>query len=66
MRNAIPRNHLKVKKNNSDALRLALVTHGPIASSVNSDRKTFRFYSHGIYDDPKCGKLQSQVVEKFC
>ena len=44
-----------MKKNNSDALRLALVTHGPIASSVNSDRKTFRFYSHGIYDDPKCG-----------
>ena len=52
---------IKVRKNSSDALRLALVTHGPIASSVNSDRKTFRFYSHGIYDDPKCGKLQCQV-----
>ena len=37
-------------------MKLALVTHGPIASSVNADTKTFRFYSHGIYDDPKCGK----------
>lgn len=53
---------IKVKKNNSDALRLALVTHGPIASSVNSDRKTFRFYSHGIYDDPKCGKKTDHAV----
>ena len=45
-----------MKKNNSDEMKLALVTHGPIASSVNADTKTFRFYSHGIYDDPKCGK----------
>lgn len=43
-------------------MRLALVTHGPIASSVNSDRKTFRFYSHGIYDDPKCGKKTDHAV----
>lgn len=47
---------VRVPKNNSDALKYALVTHGPIASSVNSDRKSFRFYSHGIYDDPECGE----------
>ena len=47
---------LRVGKNSSAALKLALVSHGPIASSVNSDKKTFRFYSHGIYDDPECGK----------
>ena len=43
-------------KNNSDSLKFALATHGPIASSVNSDRKSFRFYSHGIYDDTECGE----------
>jgi len=53
---------VRVKKNNSDALKVALVTHGPIASSVNSDRKTFRFYSHGIYDDPDCGKKTNHAV----
>ena len=44
-------------------MKLALVTHGPIASSVNADTKTFRFYSHGIYDDPKCGKKIIIVVK---
>lgn len=52
----------KVKKNNSDALKVAMVTHGPIVSSMNSDQKTFRFYSHGIYDDPKCGKKTNHAV----
>ncbi|XP_029202306.2 KDEL-tailed cysteine endopeptidase CEP1-like [Acropora millepora] len=53
---------VRVPKNNSEALKYALVTHGPIASSVNSDRKSFRFYSHGIYDDPECGKKTNHAI----
>ena len=47
---------MKVKKRYPKALKFALVTHGPIAASVNADQKTFRFYSHGVYNDPKCSE----------
>ncbi|XP_068738415.1 cathepsin S-like [Montipora capricornis] len=53
---------VRVTKNNSDSLKFALATHGPIASSVNSDRKSFRFYSHGIYDDTECGKKTNHAI----
>ncbi|XP_048583026.1 pro-cathepsin H isoform X2 [Nematostella vectensis] len=53
---------MRVKKHNPTLLKFALATHGPIASSLNADQKTFRFYSHGIYDDPKCGRKTNHAV----
>ena len=55
---------IQVKKHSFKALRFALATHGPIASSINADRKTMRFYSHGIYDDPKCGECHFTWIQE--
>ena len=53
---------MRVKKHYPKALKFALVTHGPIAASVNADPKTFRFYSNGVYDDPLCSKYVLVMV----
>lgn len=37
---------------------------GPGSISVQCARKTFKFYSSGIYDDPKCGKCDHRLFHK--
>ncbi|KAI1886231.1 hypothetical protein AGOR_G00211860 [Albula goreensis] len=44
------------------SLRNALIDVGPIAVSVNSDLKTFKFYKSGIYSDPACHKTINHAV----
>ncbi|XP_066272252.1 digestive cysteine proteinase 2-like [Branchiostoma lanceolatum] len=36
------------------ALQRAVGTIGPISVSIDATRASFRHYSHGVYDEPKC------------
>ncbi|KAK9844357.1 hypothetical protein WJX74_001261 [Apatococcus lobatus] len=36
------------------ALKEALYTRGPLATSIDASQPSFRFYSHGVYTEPDC------------
>lgn len=44
-------------KKNEEALRRGLAWYGPASIAINANRKSFKFYSSGVLDDPKCGML---------
>lgn len=48
--------YVNVTSGDADALKVALLKHGPISVAIDASRKTFSFYSNGIYYDPECGK----------
>ena len=38
-----------------DALKEAVANVGPVAVGIDGEQLTLKFYSGGVYDDPKCG-----------
>jgi len=46
--------YVNLPKGNEKALKLALFKHGPVAVCMDSGHKSFKFYSNGVYSDPKC------------
>lgn len=51
-----------IEKHDAEKLKVALSMFGPGSISVQCARKTFKFYSSGIYDDPKCGNKTDHAV----
>ncbi|XP_050527447.1 digestive cysteine proteinase 1 [Daktulosphaira vitifoliae] len=45
---------VNVTPNDEEALKSALVNHGPISIAIYASLKSFSFYSNGVYYDPKC------------
>ncbi|KAF7487883.1 Cathepsin K [Sarcoptes scabiei] len=47
-----------------EAMKAAIYYHGPVSIGVDASQKTFSFYSHGVYYDPKCDpkNLDHQVL----
>lgn len=45
---------VNVTTNNENSLRLAIFKHGPVSVAIDASRKTFSFYSNGVYYDPAC------------
>lgn len=45
---------VNVTQNDHDALKLAIIKHGPISVAIDASHKTLSFYSHGVYFEPKC------------
>ena len=43
-----------IKSGDDDALVKAIAAHGPISVAIDANHPSFRFYSHGIYDEPLC------------
>ena len=43
-----------LKTGDDDALVKAIAAHGPISVAIDASLPSFRFYSHGIYDEPLC------------
>ncbi|XP_015112231.1 digestive cysteine proteinase 1 [Diachasma alloeum] len=37
-----------------DALKIAIVKHGPVSVSIDAAHKTFSFYSNGVFYEPAC------------
>ncbi|KAG5893244.1 hypothetical protein JTB14_013405 [Gonioctena quinquepunctata] len=52
---------INVTTNNENALRMALVNHGPISVAIDASHRTFSFYSNGVYDDPACGNKEENL-----
>lgn len=42
-----------VTRGNADALKIALLKHGPISVAIDASHRTFSFYSRGVYFEPK-------------
>ncbi|XP_077283318.1 C1 family peptidase 26-29-p [Arctopsyche grandis] len=53
--------YVNVTSNNENALRLAIFKHGPISVAIDASHKTFSFYSHGVYYEPKCGNKLEEL-----
>jgi len=45
---------VNVTQYSPEDLKKALYENGPVTIAINAGVRTFSFYSHGIYDDPKC------------
>ncbi|XP_074042296.1 digestive cysteine proteinase 1 [Leptinotarsa decemlineata] len=52
---------VNVTTNNENALRLALVNHGPISVAIDASHRTFSFYSNGVYYDKECGNKEENL-----
>lgn len=48
--------YVNVTSNNADALKIALLKHGPISVGIDASHLSFSFYSNGIYNEPKCSE----------
>lgn len=44
---------VNVTSGNPNAMKVALLKNGPISVAIDASHKTFSFYSHGVYYDPK-------------
>eukprot|EP00058_Branchiostoma_floridae_P026268 XP_002611758.1 hypothetical protein BRAFLDRAFT_99090 [Branchiostoma floridae] len=42
----------------AEVLQRAVGTIGPISVSIDASLASFRHYSHGVYDDPKCSPIK--------
>ena len=45
-----------VKKHDEEALKQGLAKFGPASIAISVGRKSLKFYSSGVYDDPECSK----------
>lgn len=45
--------YVNITAGDENALRLALIKHGPISVAIDASHRTFSFYSNGIYYEPK-------------
>ena len=50
--------YMNIGKENATELKQAIAQYGPISVLINTQPKSFKFYSSGTYYDPECsGKL---------
>ena len=49
---------MTTSKHKVDELKEGLARFGPASIAVNVDKKSFKFFSKGVYDDPECSKLK--------
>ncbi|XP_067867859.1 digestive cysteine proteinase 2-like isoform X1 [Heterodontus francisci] len=49
------KSYTSVTPGDSEALKMAIFKNGPVAVGIDVSHKSFRFYSSGVYFEPKCG-----------
>ncbi|NWT04228.1 CYSP2 proteinase, partial [Mionectes macconnelli] len=47
--------YARVAPGSAEALKAALVKHGPVAVNIDASHKSFAFYANGVYEEPLCG-----------
>ncbi|CAH1163826.1 unnamed protein product [Phaedon cochleariae] len=52
---------VNVTTNDKNALRMALLKHGPISVAIDASQRTLSFYSNGVYYEPKCGNKETDL-----
>lgn len=45
--------YVNVTSGDANALKLAIIKHGPVSVAIDAAHKTFSFYSHGVFYEPK-------------
>lgn len=45
--------YVNVTQNNENALKFAMIKHGPISVAIDASHRTFSFYANGVYYEPK-------------
>ncbi|XP_005991096.1 digestive cysteine proteinase 2 [Latimeria chalumnae] len=54
------KSYTNVTSGDSQALKMAIYKHGPLAVNIDASHKSFVFYNNGVYYEPKCGnKLEN-------
>lgn len=53
--------YVNVTSGDMNALRLAIFKNGPISVAIDAAHKTFSFYSHGVFYEPKCGNTMDDL-----
>ncbi|XP_043573078.1 digestive cysteine proteinase 1-like isoform X1 [Chiloscyllium plagiosum] len=48
------KSYVNVTSGRREALKMAIFKNGPVAVGMDASHKSFRFYSHGVYYEPKC------------
>ncbi|XP_067867119.1 counting factor associated protein D-like isoform X2 [Heterodontus francisci] len=48
------KSYTNVTSGDSEALKMAIFKNGPVAVGMDAAHKSFRFYSSGVYYEPKC------------
>lgn len=46
--------YVHLPRGSEDQLKTALGTIGTVSVAVDASHQTFQFYSHGVYDEPRC------------
>ncbi|XP_007892928.1 digestive cysteine proteinase 1 [Callorhinchus milii] len=49
------KSYTNVTSGDIEALKFAIYKNGPAAVGIDASQKSFRFYSNGVYYEPKCG-----------
>ncbi|KAJ8681268.1 hypothetical protein QAD02_017055 [Eretmocerus hayati] len=52
---------VNVSPGDVDAMKIALLKHGPISVAIDASHKTFSFYSNGVYYEPSCGNTEDSL-----
>ncbi|KAK9890966.1 hypothetical protein WA026_013304 [Henosepilachna vigintioctopunctata] len=52
---------VNVPANDENALKLAIFKNGPVSVAIDASQKTFSYYSHGVYYEPKCGNKEENL-----
>jgi hypothetical protein len=53
--------YVNVTYNDPAAFKVAQFKNGPLSISIDAAHKTFYFYSHGVYYEPKRGNLLKDI-----
>jgi len=52
---------VNVTSGDPTAMKIAMLKNGPISVAIDASHKTFSFYSHGVYYEPKCGNKVDEL-----
>ena len=47
--------YVSIPSGDQDALRQAMIAHGPISVAIDASHKSLSFYANGVYYEPQCG-----------